>query len=169
MTDSNSFEFIRRFLADTNDQGIINVEIAVPIKYLSNFWRTIEMLLINCKINLTLTWSANCVIVIVNWVTAFAITDTNLHVPVETLSTHDNVKLLDQLKSGFKRTIKWNKYQSKVTIQQQSSYLDHLTNPSFQGVNRIFVLSFPNSMVRTEYKECFMPTAEIKDYDGKKE
>ena len=65
MTDSNSFEFIRRFLADTNDQGIINVEIAVPIKYLSNFWRTIEMLLINCKINLTLTWSANCVIVIV--------------------------------------------------------------------------------------------------------
>ena len=70
------------------------------------------MLLINCEINLILTWSANCVLskTNANQATAFAITDTKLYVPVVTLSTQDNAKLLQQLKSGFKRTIDWNKY-----------------------------------------------------------
>ena len=68
------------------------------------------MSLTNCRINLILTWSGNCVIAGVNRVTTFLITDTNLYVPVQTLSTHNNVKLLHQLKSGFKRTVNWNKY-----------------------------------------------------------
>ena len=80
----------------------------VPLKYLSNFWRTLEMPLINCEVKLILTWSAGCVIIqagVNNQVPTFTITETNLYVPVVTLSTQDNAKLLPQLKSGFKRTI----------------------------------------------------------------
>ena len=83
----------------------------VPLKYLSNFWRTLEMSLINCEIILILTWSKNCFLVagtIANQEPTFTITDTKLYVPVVTLSTQNNVKLLKQLDSDFKRTINWN-------------------------------------------------------------
>ena len=87
-------------------------------------------------------------------------------------STQDNVKLLDQLKSDLKRTINCNKYQSKVTIQQQNPYLNCLINPSFQEVNRLFILSFPDNAVRTGHIEYFIPSVEIKYYnvviDGQK-
>ena len=82
-----------------------NVEIIVPLKYLSNFWRTFEMPLINCEVNLILTWSPTCVISSATGETKFKITETKLYVPVVTLSTQDNAKLLQQLKSGFKRKI----------------------------------------------------------------
>ena len=72
----------------------------------------------------------------------FTITDTNLYVPVVTLSAQDNAKLLPQLKSGFKRTISWNKYLSKPKLLPQNPKLKHLIEPSFQGVNRLFVLAF---------------------------
>ena len=119
-----------------------------PLKYLSNFWRTLEMTLINCEINFILTWSANSFIIddsVNNQVPTFALLDTQLYVPVVTLSTQDNEKLLQQLKSCFKRAINWNKYQSKVTIQKLSQYLSYLIDPNFQGVNRLFVLSFENN------------------------
>ena len=74
--------------------------------------------------------------------TAFAIADTKLYVPVVKLLIQENAKQLQQLKSGFKRTINWNKYQSKVSIQAPSPYLDFLIDPSFQGVNKVFGLSF---------------------------
>ena len=74
----------------------------VPLKYLSNFWRILEMLLINCEVNLILTWSATCVITDSNGAGTFAITDTKLYVPVVTLSTQENAKLLQQLKSVLK-------------------------------------------------------------------
>ena len=77
-----------------------------------------------------------------NQETAFAIADTKLYVPVVTLSTQDNAKLLQKLKSGFKRTINWNKYQSKVSVLAPNLHLDYLIDPSFQGLNRLFVLSF---------------------------
>ena len=91
----------------------------VRLKYLTNLWRTLEIALTNYEINLILTWSANCVIsnAAANKATTFAITDTKLHVPVLTLLTDDNGKLLQQLKSGFQKTINWDKYQSKVTIK----------------------------------------------------
>ena len=84
-----------------------------PLKYLSNFWRNLEMLLINCGIELILDWSTNCAIINTNnanQIPTFTITETNLYVPVVTLSTQDNSRLLPQLKNGFKRTITWNKY-----------------------------------------------------------
>ena len=99
------------------------------------------MPLINCENNLDLNWSGKCVIMatnVANQGVAFPIIDTELYVPVVTLSTQDNTKLLEQLKSGFKRTINWNKYQPKITPQRPNQYLDFLIDPSFRGVNRLF-------------------------------
>ena len=134
-----------------NNGNTKDVEIIVPLKYLSNFWRTLEMPLINCEVNLLLTWSKDCVITNSTGEGKFAITETKLHVPVVTLSTQDNAKLLQQLKSGFKRTINWNKYESNIKTFAQNRYLNHLINPSFQGVNRLFVLSFENENDRTSH------------------
>ena len=94
------------------------------------------MPLINCEINLILTWSENCVTSSAIGETKFAIADTKLYVPVVTLSTQDNAKLLEQLRSGFKITINWNKYQSNVSAKRKR-YLDFLIDTKFQGVNRL--------------------------------
>ena len=105
---TDSFNFKVKMTGQTGNNGTKNVEIMVPLKYLGNFWRTLEMPLINCEINLLLTWSASYVIVSIdvgNQNAAFAITDTKLYVPVVTLSQQDNAKLLEQLQSGFKRVI----------------------------------------------------------------
>ena len=137
-------------------------EIVMPLKYLSNFWRTLDMLLINYQINLILTWSENYVLTskvtrdkfigtgtdenpqcseINNPTNAtFKITDTKLYVPVVTLSTKDDNNFLEQLKSGFKRTIKWNKYRSEMTNQTKTNYLNYLIDSTFTKVNRLFVL-----------------------------
>ena len=80
-----------------------------PLKYLSNFWRTLEMSLINCEVNHILTLSSTFVITNSTGAGTFKATDTKLHVPVVTLSTQFNSKLLQQVKSGFKRIISWNK------------------------------------------------------------
>ena len=145
IANSESFQFkvkITRRTPDNDNKR--NVEIAVPLKYVSYFWRTLEMPLINCEINLILTWSENCALSFATGETKFKITDTKLYVLVVTLSAQDNSKLLEQLKSGFKRTINWNKYQSKVSTQIQNKYLDFIIDSSFQGVNRLFVLLFEN-------------------------
>ena len=81
------------------------------------------------------------------------------------MSSQDNAKLLEQLKSGFKRTINCNKYEPKVKVEQQNQYLDFLINSSFQGVNRLFVLSFDHTNGRTSYKRNYPAVVEIKDYD----
>ena len=110
---------------------------------------------INCEIKLILTWSKNCALADMtvraarnnNDPTAFValtglkfqITASKLYVPVLTLSTENDKKLLEQLKLGFKRTIKWNRYRSQITIQSQNNYL---IDPTFTKVNRLFVLSF---------------------------
>ena len=150
----------------------------LQVKYLSYFRITLEMPLINCKINLIITWSAIYFIIAngsANWfiianaiddqVSTFAITCTNLYVSVTTFSTQDNAKLLDQIKSGFNYTIKWNKYQSIATIQSRNQYLDYLIDPIFHGVNSIFVLSLENNVQQTSYKQYFLPTVEIKNYN----
>ena len=122
---------------------------------------------INCEINLNLNWSKKCVIVVSNadQETKFSITDTRLCVPVVTLSTQDNAKILEKLKCGFKRTINWNKYQLKISTEEPNLYLDYLIDPSFQGVNRLFVLSFETNEHRTSCKRYCVLTVEIKDYN----
>ena len=96
------------------------------------------MPLINCEVEIILTWSANCVIIytdVANQVATFTITETNFYVPVVTLSTQDNAKLLPQLKSGSKRTISWNKCVSKFKLLARNRNLNHLIEPSYQGEN----------------------------------
>ena len=105
------------------------------------------MPLINCKITLLLTWSISCVIVstnVANQNAIFAITDTKLYVPVITLSQQDTAKLLEQLQSGFKRVVNWNKYLPKPELLAQNPKSNLLLEPSFQGVNILFVLAFEN-------------------------
>ena len=92
------------------------------------------MSLINCEIELILTWSRNSVIIstdIANQIPTFTTTETTLHIPVVTLSTQDNAKLLPQLKNGFKRTINWNKYLAKPELLAQNANLNHLIEPRF--------------------------------------
>ena len=113
MADSESFKSKVKITENNPADGNIkNVEIILPLKYLSNFWRTLEIPLINCEVSLFSTWSSICVITNSTGEGKFAITDTKLYVSVVTLSTQDNAKLLQQLKSGYRRTINWNKYQS---------------------------------------------------------
>ena len=106
ITQSESFKSKIKITGKTPAAGNTkDVEIIVPLKYLSNFWRTLEMPLINCEVTLLLTWSKDCVITNSTGEGEFQITETNLYVLVVTLSIQDNAKLLQQLKSGFKGTI----------------------------------------------------------------
>ena len=108
----------------------------------------------------------------------FQIKDTKLYVPVVTLSKENDIKLLEKLKSGFKKTIKWNKYGSQMTIQNNNNNLNYLIDPTFTNVNRLFILSFERieeNNVKKDYRDSFshyyVPKVEIKDFnvliDGK--
>ena len=165
LEDSESFKSKIMITGKTPNNNNKDVEIMVPLKYLSNFWRTLEVPLINCEVNLILTCSSNCVIIDSTGAGRFAITDARLYVPVVTLSTQENTKLLQQLKSGFKRVINWNKYLSKPELLAQNPNLSHLVEPSFQGVNRLLVLAFENDAQRTSHSGYYIINVEIKDYN----
>ena len=122
----------------------------VLLKYLTKFWRTLEMSLINCEICLQLKQSIECFLVggtAANQAPEIKIADKKLYVSVVTLSTQDSIKLLKQLESGFKKMNR-NKYQSNKTNQVQNRYIDFLTDPNIQGVNRLFVLLFKDNDCR---------------------
>ena len=155
--------------------------------YLSNFWTSLNIPLINCEIELILTWSKICILfdmtvnALANPATVtpteveFKITDTKLYVPVVSLSKENDTKLLEQLKSGFKRTINWNKYRSQMTFQPKNNNLNYLIDLTFTNVNRFFVLSFSRNNLgddkRDSFSHCYVPNVEIKDFnvliDGK--
>ena len=171
---TDSFNFKAKITVQTGNDRTKGVEIMVPLKYLGNFWGTPEMPLINCEIDFILTWSGNCVIVstdVANQGATFSITETKLYAPLVTLSTQDNAKLFQQLKSSFKRTINWNKYTSKPELLRQNGNLKHVVEPSFQGINKLFALSFENDAQRTSNKRYCLTNVEVKDYnvmiDGK--
>ena len=172
--NSSSFKLKQKIIGSTGNDGTKDVQIMVPMKYLSNCWRTLEMPLINCEINLILTWSANCFTfnTATNQAITFAITDIKLYVPVVTLSTQDNAKQLQQLKLGFKRTTNWNIYHSKTEpLNAPKPHLDFLINSSFQEVNRLFVLAFNANDSRIGHWIYYLQTARVKGYnvmmDGK--
>ena len=166
LADSESFKSKIKITGKTpGDDNKKDVEIMVPLKYLSNFSRTLEMALINCEVNLILTWSSTCIVTNSTGAGTFKITGTKLYVPVVTLSTEENAKLLQQLKSGFKRAINWNKYLSKPELIRRNPNLNHLIEPSFQGVKRLFVLAFESDTQRTSHSDYYIPNFEIKDYN----
>ena len=126
------------------------------------------MPLINCEVELVLTWSASYVIIytdVANQVHTFTIKETILYVPVVTLSTQENAKLLAQLKSGFKRTINWTKFLLKPELLALDPNLNHLIVPRFQVVNRLSVLAFEGDAQRTSNKRYCIPNVEIKDFN----
>ena len=134
------------------------------------------MPLINSEVSLTLTWSENCLLTNITTQTAaaaqgdnparermdaptsatFKITDTKLYVPVVTLSTKDDNNFLEQLKSGCKKTSRWNKYRSEMINQTKTNHLSHVIDPKFIKVNRLFVLSFENEEDRTSLSKYFV-------------
>ena len=158
------------------------VEIAVPLKHLSRFWKMLDIRSINCDVSLAL----NCVITSMEKrilvaghpnrgdspeSVTFKITDCKLYVLVVTLSAENDNKLLEQLKTEFKRTIKWNKYRSEISNQTKNNNLNYLIDPNFTNVNRLFVLTFENEDDRTSFSKYYAPKVEIKDFnvltDGK--
>ena len=177
----------------THDNLIKNdIKIVVPLKHLNDFWRHLDIPLINCEVELVLTWFKNCVLIdkstreanyganpvvyeIANPEDAtFKITDIKLFVPVVTLSKENDIKLLEQLKTGFKRTNKWNKYRSQMSIQPQTNNLNYLIDPTFTNVNRLFALSFSrnnNTDSRYSFSTYYVPKVKVNDFnvliDGK--
>ena len=89
-----------------------------------------------------------------------------MYVPVLTLSTQDDNKLLEELKEGFKRTIKWNKYKSEKTNQAKNNNLNYFIHPTFPKVNRLFVLLFENEDNRTSFSKYYASNSEIKHFDA---
>ena len=146
-----SFKYKSNLIGDTENNGTKNkVKIAVPLKYLSSFWRSLEMPLINCKVELSLKWYERCLLTAANTAT-FKITDAKLYVPIVTLSVEDNSKLIELLNKGFKRSIYWNEY--KVTPNKivemaainEEKCIRELLHSSCQGVKRLFVLAYDNT------------------------
>ena len=166
-----------------NDNGDFNgIDITVPLKYLSNFWRSLEMPLINCKIGLSLTLIENCVLAtsvsidnnaIANAAKAtLKITEAERYVLVVTLSTEDNEKLSKLLSEGFKRPVNWNKY--KVITNKAYDAADANAGPNirellyacYEGVKRLFVLDFNNAagdnlVSVNSFKKYFSPRVKL--------
>ena len=145
---------------DVNKNGKQEIELAIPLKYLCNFWSALNIPLISCEVSLELKWNKNCVITSLeerqvdvgppvvrdNSPTGatLAINDCKLYTPVVTLSKDDEIKLLTNLKSGFKKEIIWNKYRSQMTTEAINNNLNILIDPRFTNVNRFFVLAYQN-------------------------
>ena len=173
--------------------GTDNVKLVVSLKYISNFFRSLELPLVNCKIDLELTWHKDCMIssadAAVGQVVSFIITKTKLYVPIVTLSTEDNNNLTKQLSDGFKRSIYWNQYVSKPfpeTLHKKTGITRFALDAAFQGVNRLFVLAFEDTraddpavdannpaprnraasrVIRDSYRKYFVPRVDITNYN----
>ena len=150
----------------------LNVEVTIPLKYLSNFWRFLDLPLINCEIELDLSWKKDCAVSeYYNRITGLnsVITITKLYVPVVTLSINDNIKFLENIKQGFKGRVSWNKYISEIKAQTKNNNLDYLIDPTFRNINRLFLLSFQNGdndPARDSFEKHCTLLVEIKDFNA---
>ena len=166
---------------DVNKNGTQEIELAIPLKYLGNFWKALSIPLISCEVFLELKWHKNCVITSLeqrqvdagppvvrdNAPTGatLAIDDCKLYVPAVTLSKNDEIKLLTNLKSGFKREIIWNKYRSQMATEAINNNLNILIDPTFTNVNRLFVLAYQNADDRQSFFHFSLPRVMVKDFN----
>ena len=166
---------------DVNKNGKQEIELAIPLKYLGNFWRALNIPLISCEVSLELKWNKNCIITSLeerqvdagppvvrdNSPTGatLAINDCKLYIPVVTLSKDDEIKLLTNLKSGFKREIIWNKYRSQMTTEAITNNLSILIDPTFTNINRLLVLAYQNVDDRQSYDQFYLLKVMVKDYN----
>ena len=147
-----------------------SVQVVVPIKYLSNFFRSLEMPLINCKIKLNLTCQKECVLPTDEGNAVFIINDTKMYVPVVTLSKEDNKDFIEQQNKGFQRSIYWNEYKTKEANENADANVFKYINLdlSFQGVNRLFVTAYnrvdgqPN---RDDQRKYYLPRIDLNKYN----
>ena len=179
INNSQSFKYKAALLGKTADavnntnSSVKEAKIVVPLKYLSNFWRSLEMPLINCKVYLELNWIEDCILSSAGNSAKFEITDAKLHVPIVTLSTKDSVNLTKQLSKGFKRFVYWKNYQTNSAIViEKGTNIYELLNASFQGVRRLFVLAYVvaagaangEAGIKSN-KQYFLPRGEINNYN----
>ena len=166
---------------DVNKNGTQKIELAIPLKYLGNFWRALNIPLISCEVFLELKWRKNCVITSLerrqvdagppvvrdNATTGatLSITNCKLYVPVVTLSKDDEIKLLTNLKSLFKREIIWNRYRSQMTTEAINNNLNILIDPTFTNVNRLFVLAYRTADHRQSFSQFYLPKVMVKDFN----
>ena len=190
IVNSNTFKYKNKVIGNTYNvnagadgydikkNGTQEVEIAIPLNYLGNFWRALNILLISCEVLLELMWDKNCIITSLeqrdigggnrdNAPTGatLAISDCKLYVPAVTLSKDDEIKLLTNLKSGFKREIIWNKYGSQMTTEAVNNNLNILIDPTFININRLFVLACQNADDRQSFPQFYLPNVMVKDYN----
>ena len=179
VVNSKTFKYKNKIINNTNNAGTKDIELAIPLKYLGNFRRALNIPLISCEVSLELKWDKNCVITSKeqrdigggnrdNAPTGatLAITNCRLYVPEVTLSKDDEIKLLTNL--GFKRQIIWNKYRSEMTSEAVNNNLNILVDPTFTNVNRLFVLSYAtddDNYNRQSYSQFYLPKVMVKDYN----
>ena len=176
LVNSNAFKYKHKIIGNTydvaaggagydaNKEGTQKIELAIPLKYLGNFWRALNIPLISCEVSLELKWNKNCLITSLEQRAiaganplardnpptdaSLAINDCKLYIPVVTLTKDDEIKLLTNLKSEFTREIIWNKYRSPMTTEAANNNLNILVDPAFTNVNRLFVLAYQNEIIR---------------------
>ena len=171
--NSNSFKYKVSLLGNpvvTNNIARINVKFVVPLKYLSNFFRSLEMPLINCKIKLNLTWKKECALSTDDGNAVFIINDTKMYVPVVTLSKEDNKDFIEQQNKGFQRSIYWNEYKTKEINENVDANVFKYINldPSFQGVNRLFVMAYNRANgqpTRNGQRKYYLPRIDLEKYN----
>ena len=187
---SRSFEYKAKLIGST--PNTLNAEVVVQLKYLRNFWRFLDLPLFNCEIELDLSWSKECIIsetyktpkvpanpmanppnpliqATATTGATFQINNAKFYFPVVTLSINDNVKFLENIKQGFKRTISWNKYRSEITRQTKNNSLDYLIDPKFRNINRLFVFLFKNGNddpTTNSFDNDYVPSVEIKYFNA---
>ena len=163
---------------DVNKNGTQEVELAIPLKYLGNFWRALNIPLISCEVSLELKWDKNCIITSLeqrdigggnrdNALTGatLAINHCKLYVPAVTLSKDDKIKLLTNLKSGFQGEIIWNKCRSQMTTEAINNNLNILIDPIFTNANRLFVLAYQTADDRQSFSQFYLPNVMVKDHN----
>ena len=171
----SSFKYKIKLLGDPVLDGAIvkrNVKVVIPLNYLSNFFISLEMPIINCKIKLNLTWKQKCVLSNDDGDVVFIINDTKLYVPVVTLSKEDNKDFIEQQNKGFQGFIYWNEYKTKEQSEDANTNATKYINldPSFQGVNRLFVMAYnrpaiDNQFNRNSQQKYYLPRNDLKKYN----
>ena len=153
-----------------NNIARINVKVVVPLKYLSNFFRSLEMPLINCKIKLNLTCKKECVLSTDDGNAVFIINESKMYVPVVTLSKEDNKDFIAQQNKGFQRSIYWNEYKTKEINEDADANVFKYINLdlSFQGVNRLFVMAYNRANgqpTRNGQQKYYLPRIDLEKYN----
>ena len=189
LVNSNAFKYKNKITGNTYDvlntaddyvsvkEGTQEMELAIPLKYLGNFWRALK---ISCEISLELKWGKNCIITSLEerqvdagppvvrddspTGATLAINDCKLYIPVVTLSKDDKIKLLTNLKSGFTTEIEWNKYRSQISTEEENNNLNILIDPTFTNVNRLLVLAHETADDRHSYSQFYLPKVMVKDF-----